>query len=110
MQWYVYLITILAVAFMSQVLLEFIVRPIATALRLRRGAIKRLLALRDIELPKPRELAVSSQQIREYDWAARNVLAAQHTFGEIGIKLLAFGENEPTIRALLVLCGLDIDQ
>ena len=110
MQWYVYLITIPAAAFLGQVAIELIGRPIATALRLRQKVLERLLAFRDMKLPRPRETAVSSQQIREYDWAAQNVRAAQHTFGDLGTQLLSFSESEPTVRSLLVLCGLDIVQ
>jgi hypothetical protein len=108
MQWYVYLVTIPAVFFLGRVTVELIGRPIRTVLRLRHYAIERLLAFRNIEPPGPRELAVSSRQIRAYDQAARNVRQAQRTFAELGAGLLAFGESEPTIRALMTVCGLDI--
>ena len=107
MQWCVYLITIPAVYFLGQVTLELIGRPIQTILQLRRQALERMLAFRNMRLPGPRELAVSSRQIRDHDEAARNVRQAQHTFAGLGAQLLSFGENEPTVRALMALCGLD---
>src|SRR5579864_3329053 len=107
MQWCVYLMTIPAVYFLGQVTLELIGRPIQTILRLRRRALERMLAFRNMQLPGPRELAVSSRQIREYDQAARNVRQAQRTLADLGSQLLAFSESEPTIRVLMALCGLD---
>src|SRR5579872_6872799 len=107
MQWCVYLITIPAIFFLGQVTLELIGRPIQTVLSLRRCALHRMLAFRNMQLPGPRELAVSSRQIREYDQAARNVRLAQRTFADLGAQLLAFSESEPTVRALMALCGLD---
>src|SRR6201996_121494 len=108
MQWYVYLITIPAVFFLVQIAVELFGQPIRTILRLRQQALERLLALQGMKLPRPRETAVSSQQIREHDWAARNVRQAQLTFADLGTQLVAFSEDEPTVRNLLVLCGLDI--
>ena len=107
MQWCVYLIAIPAIYFLGQVTLELIGRPIQTILRLRHHALERMLAFRSLRLPGPRELAVSSREIREHDQAARNVRQAQQTFAGLGAQLLAFGENEPTVRALMALCGLD---
>jgi hypothetical protein len=107
MRWYVYLITIPAVAFLYQAALELIGRPIAAVLRLRQDAIERLLAFRNMALPKPRETAISSQEIREYDRAMRNMRDAQLTFAVLGAQLLAFSEAEPAIRRLMALCGLD---
>jgi hypothetical protein len=107
MQWCVYLMTIPAVFFLGQVALELIGRPLQTILRLRHRALERMLAFRNMRLPGPRELAISSSQIREYDQAARNVRQAQHTFADLGAQLLAFSESEPAIRALMILCGLD---
>ena len=107
MQWYVYLITISAVFFLGRVTVELIGRPIRTILRLRHRALERMLAFRNIQLPGPRELAVSSRDIREYDQASRNLRQAQRTFAELGTQLLAFGESEPTVRTLMALCGLD---
>jgi hypothetical protein len=107
MQWCVYLMTIPALFFLGQMALELIGRPIQTSLRLRHKALERMLAFRNMQLPGPRELAISSRQIREYDQAARNVRQAQRTFADLGAQLLAFSESEPTIRALMALCGLD---
>lgn len=108
MWWYVYLITIPAAAFLGRIAVELIGRPIRTALRLRHQALERMLALRDLSLPEPREAAVSSRQIREHDQAVRNVREAQRTFGDLGAKLLAFNESEPTVCNLMAVCGLDI--
>jgi hypothetical protein len=107
MQWYVYLITISAVLFLGRVTVELIGRPIQTILRLRHRALERMLAFRNMQLPGPRELAVSSRDIRKYDQASRNVRQAERTFAELGAQLLAFGESEPTVRTLMALCGLD---
>ena len=107
MQWYVYLITISAVFFLGRVTVELIGRPIRTILRLRHHALERMLAFRNMQLPGPRELAVSSRDIRKHDQASRNVRQAQRTFAELGAQLLAFGESEPTVRTLMALCGLD---
>jgi hypothetical protein len=108
MQWYVYLITIPSVAFLAQVALELFGRPIATALRLRQDALERLLALRNMTLPRPRETAISSQEIREYDRTTLDMRKAHRAFAGLGAQLLAFGEAEPTIRTLMALCGLDV--
>lgn len=108
MQWYVYLITIPAVFFLGQVSVELFGQPIRTILRLRQQALERLLIFRDMKLPRPRETAVSSQQIREHDWATQNVRRAQLTFADLGAQLVALSETELTICALMALCGLDI--
>src|ERR1700733_4274019 len=55
MWWYVYLITIPAVAFLSQIAGELIGRPIRTVLSLRPQSLERMLAFRDLSLPRPRE-------------------------------------------------------
>jgi len=108
MQWYVYLITIPAVFFLVQIAVELLGQPIRTILQLRQQALERLLVFHGMALPKPRETAVSSQQIREHDWAARNVRQAQLTFADLGAQLLAFNETEPTTCALMRLCGVDV--
>jgi hypothetical protein len=110
MQWYVYLITIPAAAFLGQVGVELVGRPFRAVLRLRQRALERMLAYRNLSLPRPRESAVSSQQIREYDRAVQSVRQAQRTFGDLGAQLLAFSETESTVRSLMSLCGLDIVQ
>jgi hypothetical protein len=108
MQWYVYLITVPAVVFLGQVTFELIGGPIQTICFLRRRALERMLAFRNTALPGPRELAVSSRQIREHDQATRNTGQAHRTFADLGTQLLAFSESEPTIGAMMRLCGLDI--
>ena len=108
MQWYVYLIMIPAAFFLGQIAIELLGQPIQAILRLRQQALERLLAFRDVALPQPRETAVSSQQIREHDSAARNVRQAQLTFGDLGARFLALSETERAVSALMALCGLDI--
>jgi hypothetical protein len=108
MQWCVYLVAIPAIFFLGQVALELIGQPIHTILRLRQHALERMLAFRNMQLPGPRELAVSSRQIRAYDQASQNLRHAQRSFADLGAQLLAFSESEPTVRALMTLCGLDI--
>jgi len=108
MQWYVYLIMIPAVFFLGQITVELFGQPLQAILQLRQQVLERLLAFRDITLPKPRETAVSSQQIREHDWAVRNVRQAQVTFSDLGARLVALSETERTICALMTFCGLDV--
>lgn len=110
MQWYFYLVAICAVVFIGHVAVELIGRPLQTALRLRRKALARMRSLRNMALPRPREFAVSSRQIREYDQAVRNLRAAQQTLSDLGAQLLAFSENEPATRMLLVSLGVNLAQ
>jgi hypothetical protein len=109
MQWYVYLVTVSAVAFWGQIAAELISRPVRTVLRLRRRALEWMLAFCKTSLPKPRELALSSLQIREYNQAVRNVAEAQRIFRDLGVQLLALGESEPIVRTMMGLFGLNID-
>jgi hypothetical protein len=108
MWWYVYLIAIPVAAFLSQIAVELIGRPTRTVLNLRQRALERMLAFRDLSLPRPREAAVSSRQIREHDQAVRNVREALRTLEDLGAQLLAFSESEPTVCSLMALCGLDM--
>jgi hypothetical protein len=108
MQWYVYLVTIAATTFLSKVSVELLCRPMQTVLGLRREALARTLSCRDISLPKPREFAVTSREIREYDEAVRKLRNADRMFADLGARFLALGESEPLIRALAVFFGLDI--
>jgi hypothetical protein len=108
MQWYVYLIMIPAALFLGQITVELFGQPVQAILQLRQHVLERLLAFRDVALPKPRETAVSSQQIREHDLAARNVRQAQLTFHDLGAQLVALSETERTICALMTFCGLDV--
>ena len=59
-------------------------------------------------MPNPRETAVSSREIREYNQAVRNVREAQRIFRDLGSQLLAFGENEPAARNALAAIGLNL--
>ena len=108
MQWYVYLITIPAAAFLVRLAIELVSRPIQEAVRLRRTALERGHSFRNISLPRPRELAISSREIREHDQAVRNVRAARLTFCDLGAQLLVFSENEPAIRMVMAWFGVNI--
>jgi hypothetical protein len=110
MQWYVYLITIPTVAFLVKIAVELVSQPIGKIVRLRRTVLERLLSFEDIAMPKPRELAISSRQIREYDRAVKNVREAHLVFRDLGAHLLAFSENEPTIRKVMTLFGMNLAQ
>lgn len=110
MQWYVFLLTIPAVYFLGQVIVELILRPVQTILSLRHRALERLAAFHDMALPGPRELAVSSLQIRKHDHSVRNVRLAQRTFADLGAELKALGESEPLIGAVMRLGGLDMER
>ena len=108
MQWYVYLISIPAGIVLGQLALAFINRPIATALSLRHKARERILFFKGMSLPKPRELAVSSADIRDYDQAVRNLREAQRAFADLGAQFLALNESEPVLRLLMALFGLNM--
>lgn len=108
MQWYVYLIAIAVTAFVGQVVVELASWPIRTVFRLRRKALERILLFRNMPLPRPREFAVSSRAIHDYDQAVAKVRQAQRTFSELGAQFLVLSESEPTIRVLMALFGLDI--
>jgi hypothetical protein len=108
MQWYVYLITISASAVLGWFVFELLGRPVRAFFELRRKILEQMRALGNISLPKPREMAVSSPQIREYDQAVRNVREAQRAFRNLGFRLLAFVENEPATRSALGLLGFNL--
>ncbi|SHN82590.1 hypothetical protein [Bradyrhizobium erythrophlei] len=95
MQWYVYLIAIPVAAFLGQLTIELLGRPVQTMWSLRQQAREWMFAFRDTPLPGPRELAVSSRQIREYDQTMQNLRHAQRTFADLGAQLFAFSETEP---------------
>ena len=106
MQWYVCLMTIAATAVLGWVALEWLGRPIRALLDLRHSVLEQMLVLGNISLPNPRETAVSSRDIHEYDEAMRSVRHAQSIFHELGSRLLAFGENEPIAANALASIGL----
>jgi hypothetical protein len=108
MQWYVYLVAILSVAFLGQIAVELVGRPLRSVFSLRRRALERTHSFQNISLPISREFAISSWQIREYDHAVRNVRAAERIFSDLGAQFLALSESEPIIRILVALFGLDM--
>jgi hypothetical protein len=104
---YTYLIAILAAAALSWFASEFIGQPLRAFFDLRRKVLAQLSNVETISLPKPRELAVSSRQIHDYDQAVRNVREMQRTLSNLGFELLAFGEHEPVASNVLVAMGLN---
>jgi hypothetical protein len=108
MHWYVYLITISATAVLGWFAFELLGRRIRAFLELRRKILEQMLVRGNISLPKPREMAVTSRDIREYGQAVKNVREAQRIFRNLGFRLLAFGENEPATRNALGLLGLNL--
>ena len=108
MQWYVYLTTLSASAVLGWYASELLGRPIRAFFELRRKILEQMHVFGNISLPKPREMAVSSRQIREYDQAVRNVREARRIFRNLGFQLLAFGENEPATRNALGLLGFNL--
>jgi len=109
MQWYVFLTMIAATAVLGLFGYELLGRPIRAFFALRRKILAKMHALRNIPLPKPRELAVSSLEIREYSRAVADVRTAQRIFRNLGFQLLSFGENEPAIATTLGLLGFNLD-
>ncbi|MDE2332424.1 MAG: hypothetical protein KGK16_16810 [Bradyrhizobium sp.] len=107
MQWYVYLVTISATAALGWFASELLSRPLRAFFELRRKVLRQMFIAKSISFPKPRELAVSSREIRDYDQALRNVREAQRAFSNLGFRLLAFGENEPVASNVLVAVGLN---
>ena len=108
MHWYIYPSAAFAVVFLGHFLVEQVGQPIRSVLRLRRMALERIALFRNVALPKPRELATTSQAIHEHDRAVRNLRGALVAFHDLGTRLLAIGENEPAVRTLMGLLGFDV--
>jgi hypothetical protein len=108
MQWYVHLMTASAAVLCCRSLLILFGRPVRVLIDVRRVVLAQLLAYQNIALPKPRESAVTSRQIREYDEDVRKLREAERVFRDLGSQLLSFREIEPTLCAVLRLFGLDI--
>jgi hypothetical protein len=107
MQCYLYATTISAIAFLGWVVLELLGRPIRALFDLRRKVLKQILVYGNISFPKPRETAVTSREIHEFDQAMRNVREAQRVFSTLGSKLLAFSENEPAACNAMAAFGFN---
>jgi hypothetical protein len=110
MHWYVYPLAAFASVFLGHFLVDQVGQPIRSVLRLRRIAIERMVLFRKVALPRPRELATTSQAIHEHELAVRNLRGALAAFYNLGTRLLAIGENEPAVRILMSLLGLDVVQ
>jgi hypothetical protein len=108
MQWYVYLMTISGAVVFSWYSLILFGRPIRILLYLRREVLEQLVALANISTPKPRETAVTSREIREYEEVMRKLREADRIFRDLGSQLLAFGESESVICAATRLFSVDI--
>jgi hypothetical protein len=107
MQWYVYLVTISATAVLSWFVSELLSQPLRAFFELRRKVLRQISIVESLSFPKPRELAVSSREIRDYDQALKDVREAQRAFSNLGFRLLAFGENEPVASNVLIAIGLN---
>lgn len=110
MHWYVYPLAAFASVFLGHFLVDQVGQPIRSVLRLRRIALERMVLFRKVALPRPRELATTSQAIHEHELAVRNLRGALAAFYNLGTRLLAIGENEPAVRILMSLLGLDVVQ
>lgn len=110
MHWYVYPLAAFASVFLGHLLIDLVGQPIRNVLRLRRMALTRMMLFRKTALPRPRELATTSQAIHEHDQAVRNLRGALVAFHDIGTRLLALGESEPAVRVLMRLLGFDARQ
>ena len=108
MRWYVYLMTASAAVVLSWSSLVVFARPVRLLFDLRREVLAQLLAFENNAAPRPRETAVTSRQIREYDEAVRRLREAERIFRDLGSQLLAFRESEPALCAMTHLFGLDI--
>jgi hypothetical protein len=108
MQWYVYLVTVFAMAVFGWLAFDFLGRPLQALLELRRKILQQTLVLGDITPPKPREQAVSSREINEYNQTMKNVRQAQRTFQYLASQLLAFAENETATCNALAAIGWNI--
>ena len=108
MHWYVYPLAAFASVFLGHFLVDQVGQPIRSALRLRRAALERMVLFRNVALPKPRELATTSQAIHEHDRAVRNLRGALVAFHDLGTRLLSIGENEPAVRILMSLLGFNV--
>jgi len=110
MHWYVYPLAAFASVFLGHFLVDQVGQPIRSVLRLRRIALERMTHFRKAALPRPRELATTSQAIHQHELAVRNLRGALAAFYNLGTRLLAIGENEPAVRILMGLLGLNVVQ
>ena len=108
MHWYVYPLAAFASVFLGHFLVDQVGQPIRSVLRLRRMALERMALFRNAALPRPRELATTSQAIHEHDRAVRNLHGALVAFHDLGTRLLAIGESEPAVRILMSLLGFNV--
>lgn len=108
MHWYVYPLAAFAIVFLGHFLADQVGQPIRSVLRLRRTALERIALFRNAALPRPRELATTSQAIHEHDRAVRNLRGALVAFHDLGTRLLAIGESEPAVRILMSLLGFNV--
>jgi hypothetical protein len=110
MHWYVYPLAAFASVFLGHFLVDQVGQPIRSVLRLRRIALERMALFGRAALPRPRELATTSQAIHEHELAVRNLRGGLAAFYNLGTRLLAIGEGEPAVRILMGLLGLDVVQ
>jgi len=108
MHWYVYPLAAFACVFLGHFLADQVGQPIRNVLRVRRMALERIALFRNAALPRPRELATTSQAIHEHDRAVRNLRGTLVAFHDLGTRLLSLGENEPAVRILMSLLGFNV--
>jgi hypothetical protein len=99
-----------AIVFLGHFLVDQVGQPIRSVLRLRRMALERMALFRNVALPRPRELATTSQAIHEHELAVRNLHGALVAFHNLGTRLLGIGESEPAVRVLMSLLGFNVVQ
>jgi hypothetical protein len=107
MQWYVYLVLVSAVAVIGGLAFNIFGQPLWAFVELRRRVLEQMRVLENIALPAPRELAVSSRQIAEYDASVRTLRESQRALGALGSQLLVFSESEPAACGALGAAGLN---
>src|ERR1700761_7117093 len=107
MQWYVVLVSASAVAVIGWLGFDMLGQPLRAFIELRRSVLEQMRVLENISLPTPRELAVTSRQIAEYDAAVKTLRASQRALGELGSQLLAFGESEPVACGVIAAFGVN---
>ena len=108
MQWYIYLISSAAALFLWKIAAELVAEPIHTAFALRRKTLAQIASFQYMSLPRPRELAVSLHEIRQYDHAVRTLRGAERVFADLGTRFLALSDDHPGVQNLLLACGLDM--
>jgi hypothetical protein len=107
MQWYVNVVLLAAAGVLGWAALEFVARPFRQFFDLRRQLRQQLFTLANIPQPKPRETAVTSQAIREYDEELKIAREAQRILRDLGSQMSSFYENEFFACNMIKYLGFD---